>query len=167
MHTFILCGAWNVGDASWIIKLCTRSVVLAFASHYRQGTHLVRTRTLWSTLPNPPPRPPRIKVRKFHQLEEASALMDDLAPSLKYASTGGVGKERGADKFGGDGPASGKAVKDATVVGRCTAAALGTGVDCVLAEEFSASREPARTRGFAQVTRKSRHACIIHQYVGL
>lgn len=93
--------------------------------------------------------------------------MDDLAPSLKSASTGGVGEERDADKFGGDGPASGEAVKNATVVGRCTAAALGTGVDCVLAEEFSASREPARTKGFTQVTRMSGHACIIHQYIGL
>lgn len=93
-----------------------------------------------------------MEVRKFHQLEEASASMDDLAPSLRSASTGGSsGEETDADNSGGDGPASGEAVKDATVVGRCTAAALGTGVDCVLAEEFSASREPARTRGFAQV----------------
>ena len=77
--------------------------------------------------------------------------MDDLAPSLRSASTCGVGEERDADNSGGS--PSGGTVNDATVVARCTAAALGTGVDCVLAEEFSASREPARTKGFAQVTR--------------
>ena len=87
-------------------------------------------------------------------------MMDDLAPSLRSsAAAGGGGEEGVADNYENDGcnddSVSGETGRDATVIGRCTAAALGTGVDCVLSEEFSASREPARTRGFAKVRRLS------------
>jgi len=117
-----------------------------------------------------------VKVRKSHQLEEVAALMDELAPSLLSSASGGASAAPGAgvssskpssrrtsggdvDGAGGDGAAVGE-----TVIGRCTAAALATGVDCVLDEEFSASREPARVAGFSQVrgmllSRRNLNAC--------
>lgn len=94
------------------------------------------------------------KVRKSHQLQEMSALMDELAPSLKAAARGGVSKGREVDSDSDStDSASGESVEGDTIVGRCTAAALATGIDCVLDEEFSASRESARITGFSEVRR--------------
>lgn len=96
--------------------------------------------------------------------------MDELAPSLVSSAGGGAsaasvaglkpsspggGRNSGGDVDGAGGEKveageDGAAVGE-TVIGRCTAAALATGVDCVLDEEFSASREPARVAGFSQV----------------
>lgn len=105
-------------------------------------------------------RGPR-QVRKSHQLEEVAALMDELAPSVRSASRGGsAAAEKGgspgnSSSSGGDVDSSGSSAASAgeneTVIGRCAAAALSTGVDCVLDEEFSASREAARVTGFPQV----------------
>ena len=73
--------------------------------------------------------------------------MNELAPSLK-ASTKGVASEGAmGDKYI-DRSRSGE-----SVVGQCTAAALATGVNCVLDEEFSSSREAGRVTGFSQVRR--------------
>ncbi|CBJ30884.1 conserved unknown protein [Ectocarpus siliculosus] len=93
-----------------------------------------------------------MEVKKSHQLGEVAALMDDLAPSLREASRG-VAQAGGAGNSSrsGDGSGAGSAVEGETVVGRCTAAALSTGVDCVLDEEFSASRNAARVTGFGRV----------------
>lgn len=92
--------------------------------------------------------------------------MDELAPSLLSSASGGASTASGAgvkpssrnsggevDGAGGKGAGAGEdgAAVGKTVIGRCTAAALATGVDCVLDEEFSASREPARVAGFSQV----------------
>lgn len=72
--------------------------------------------------------------------------MDELAPSLRLAASGrGESDSSVSSETVGEG--------EATIVGRCTAAALGTGVDCVLDEEFSASREAARIAGFSKVRR--------------
>ncbi|CAN0030790.1 unnamed protein product [Ectocarpus sp. 12 AP-2014] len=100
-----------------------------------------------------------MEVKKSHQLEEVSALMDDLAPSLREASRG-VAQAGGAGNSSrsGDDSGAGSAVEGETVVGRCTAAALSTGVDCVLDEEFSASRDAARVTGFKRVRRGSRYS---------
>ncbi|CAM9525490.1 unnamed protein product [Ascophyllum nodosum] len=87
-----------------------------------------------------------MEVRKAHQLAESSNLMNELAPSLK-ASTKGVASEGAmGDKYI-DRSRSGE-----SVVGQCTAAALATGVNCVLDEEFSSSREAGRVTGFSQVS---------------
>lgn len=78
----------------------------------------------------------------MHQLKEASALMDELCPSLPTMA-------RGASQSGNKEQqtvASGE-----TVMARCVSAALATGVDCVLAEEFAESREPGRHWGFEPV----------------
>lgn len=84
--------------------------------------------------------------------------MDELAPSLRLSARGGAYEGDGSNGREGESSVSGETVvKRETVVGRCTAAALGTGVDCVLDEEFSASREPARVSGFPQVRRY--HSC--------
>ncbi|CAB1114084.1 unnamed protein product [Ectocarpus sp. CCAP 1310/34] len=93
-----------------------------------------------------------MEVKKSHQLGEVAALMDDLAPSLREASRG-VAQAGGAGNSSrsGGGSGAGSAVEGETVVGRCTAAALSTGVDCVLAEEFAASRDAARVTGFGRV----------------
>lgn len=91
-------------------------------------------------------------MKKSYQLEEVAALMDDLAPSLLEASRGvAQAGEAGNSSSSGDGSGAGSAIEGETVVGRCTAAALSTGVDCVLDEEFSASRDEARVTGFARV----------------
>lgn len=72
--------------------------------------------------------------------------MDELAPSLRLSASGrGESDSAVSSETVGEG--------EATIVGRCTAAALGTGVDCVLDEEFSASREAARVAGFSEVRR--------------
>lgn len=72
--------------------------------------------------------------------------MDELSPSLK-ASAKGIA----SDGLGFEGRDTGGSYSGETVVGRCTAAALATGVDCVLDEEYSASRETGRIAGFSQV----------------
>lgn len=85
--------------------------------------------------------------------------MDDLAPSLREASRGVAQAGRAGDSSSssGDGSGAGSTIEGGTVVGRCTAAALSTGVDCVLDEEFSASRDAARVTGFARVRGGSRY----------
>lgn len=81
--------------------------------------------------------------------------MDELAPSLRSSARGGSAAEAGgsdsdsADDVGDS--AGGSKSEGETVIGRCAAAALSTGVDCVLDEEFSASREAGRVAGFPQV----------------
>lgn len=101
------------------------------------------------------------QVRKSHQLEELAALMDELAPSLASSARGrGVVGDASSpsgtassdtDSSGAASSAAGESEGGETVIGRCTAAALGTGVDCVLDEEFSASRQAGRVTGFPQV----------------
>lgn len=89
--------------------------------------------------------------------------MDELAPSLQAHAqrADGVAEESGSPEAEGRSErtvigGSGRGGEDfAPVVARCTAAALGTGVDCVLDEEFSASRQPARVAGFPPVRRFS------------
>lgn len=89
--------------------------------------------------------------------------MDELAPSLRSSARGYAVSTEGSspsntDNNDTDSPGthstageSGSERERETVIGRCTAAALGTGVDCILDEEFSASRETARVTGFPQV----------------
>lgn len=81
--------------------------------------------------------------------------MDELSPSLRSSARGGDAEGGEAGDSGSESSVSGETTKGATVIGRCAAAALGTGVDCVLDEEFSASREAARTKGFPQVRRST------------
>lgn len=82
--------------------------------------------------------------------------MDELAPSLRSAAGGApadVDREGSSSNSNRDSEtAQGeKTVQSDTVVGRCAAVALSTGVDCILDEEVSASREAGRVKGFTQV----------------
>lgn len=85
------------------------------------------------------------QIRKRHQLDEAAALMDRLCPALPTVARGRRARNGGED----NGPSA------VTIMGRCVGAALSTGVDCVLAEEFASSREAGRQRGFEKVTVRS------------
>lgn len=86
--------------------------------------------------------------------------MDELAPSLRSTASGG----RPSSSSNSGGAAGGGGDSD-TVIGRCAAAALSTGVDCVLDEEVSASREKGRVEGFPQVgtLRVCLGACVIER----
>lgn len=75
--------------------------------------------------------------------------MDELAPSLRSTSSSSSNSCRSDMAAGSDNGS--EAVESKTVIGRCAAAALSTGVDCVLDEEVSASREAGRVKGFPQV----------------
>ncbi|CAM9272888.1 unnamed protein product [Scytosiphon promiscuus] len=102
-----------------------------------------------------------MEVRKSHQLEEVAALMDELAPSLqthaREREADGAAEETASPELEGRSErtvieGNSRGGQDfAPVVARCTAAALGTGVDCVLDEEFSASRQPGRVAGFPPI----------------
>lgn len=83
-----------------------------------------------------------IQVRKMHQLQEVSTLINKLCPSLPTMAQGvssGRDEERRSSGSG------------ETVMARFVSAALATGVDCVLTEEFAMSREAGRERGFEKV----------------
>eukprot|EP00752_Nemacystus_decipiens_P017705 g15874.t1 len=99
-----------------------------------------------------------MEVRKAHQLAEVVALMDELAPSLRSAASRGSvavdkeGSPSSSNNSGGDVDGANDGGRETgTVIGRCAAAALSTGVNCVLDEDVSASRERGRVEGFPQV----------------
>ncbi|CAM9464569.1 unnamed protein product [Discosporangium mesarthrocarpum] len=123
-----------------------------------------------------------MEVRKADLLAKAQLRMDSLSPALNTtpASTEGASSPESASEASpsvpcsmSSGPPSASPTvslasttargqrdcvatggEGSTLMGRCVRAALSTGVDCVLAEEYASSREVGREKGLEAVPRE-------------
>ncbi|CAM9483249.1 unnamed protein product [Choristocarpus tenellus] len=88
-----------------------------------------------------------MEVKKSELLTEVTQKMDTLSPSLRSSSTISTSSSSSPLSVGKGGisaPISGEG--GTSVVERCVSAALSTGVDCVLAEEYASKTNDDKAR---------------------